>query len=84
MQALVDHSRRAPEYTSGLSPRAALSLLHAARAWALLEGRDKVIPEDIQAVLPGIVGHRLRPVNETAHQSSRDIARVLIDAVAIP
>ena len=50
VQALVEHSRRAPEFASGLSPRAALSLLHASRAWALLQGRDKVIPEDVQAI----------------------------------
>src|SRR5262247_1975709 len=45
IQELVEHSRRAPEYANGLSPRAALALLHAARAWALLEGRDKIVPE---------------------------------------
>ena len=60
VQAIVEHTRRSPEFTTGLSPRAALALLHAARAWALLEGRDKVLPEDVQAVLPGVAGHRLR------------------------
>lgn len=84
VQALVDYSRRSPDYTSGLSPRAALSLLHASRAWALLEGRDKVIPEDIQSVLPGIAGHRLRPVNDGVRHTSADTARALINAVAIP
>ncbi len=54
VQALVEHTRRAPDYVAGLSPRAALALLHAARAWAYVEGRDKVIPEDVQAVLPGV------------------------------
>jgi len=43
IQALVEHSRRSPEYATGLSPRAALALLHASRAWALIEGRDKVL-----------------------------------------
>ncbi len=84
VQALVEHSRRSPEYASGLSPRAALSLLHAARAWALLEGRDKVIPEDIQAVLPGIAGHRLRPMHDGVRHTSINTARGLISAVAIP
>src|SRR5439155_275907 len=64
IQALVEHSRRSPEYATGLSPRAALALLHASRAWALIEGRDKVVPEDVQAVLPGVAGHRLRPVHD--------------------
>ncbi|MFM9969633.1 MAG: AAA family ATPase [Burkholderiales bacterium] len=84
VQALVEYSRRSADYASGLSPRAALSLLHAARAWALLSGRDKVIPEDIQAVLPGIAGHRLRPVHDGVRHTSADTARQLIEAVAIP
>src|SRR5260221_8801447 len=69
IQGLVEHTRRSPEYTTGLSPRAALGLLHAARAWALIANRDKVVPEDVQAVLPGIAGHRLRPVHDGARQS---------------
>src|SRR2546429_9322160 len=60
IQALVEHSRRSPEYATGLSPRAALALLHASRAWALLEGRYKAVPEDVQAVLPGVALLRLR------------------------
>jgi MoxR-like ATPase len=44
---------------TGLSPRATLALLAAARAWAWLGGRDYLIPEDVQAVLPAVAGHRL-------------------------
>ena len=66
------------------SLRAALGLLASARAWALLESRDSVLPEDIQAVLPGIAGHRLRPVHDGARRSSIDTAAGLIAAVAIP
>jgi len=84
IQAIVEHTRRSPEYTTGLSPRAALALLNSARAWALLEGRDKVVPEDVQAVLPGIAGHRLRPVHDGVHRSSLDTAEGLISAVPIP
>jgi len=82
VQALVEHTRRAPDYVAGLSPRASLALLHAARAWAYVEGRDKVIPEDVQAVLPGVATHRLRP----AHDSQRrvDVGAQLIAAVPIP
>jgi MoxR-like ATPase len=43
----------------GLSPRAGLLLLAAARAWALLAGRPMVLPEDVQAVFPSVAGHRL-------------------------
>ena len=84
IQGLVEHTRRSPEYTTGLSPRAALGLLHAARAWALIANRDKVVPEDVQAVLPGIAGHRLRPVHDGVRQTSIDKANGLISAVPIP
>ncbi|WP_271407838.1 AAA family ATPase [Pseudomonas sp. Q1-7] len=57
---LVEATRSQPQFAWGLSPRASLALLSAARAWALLAGRDYVIPEDVQAVLPSVVGHRLR------------------------
>ncbi|EZP39684.1 AAA family ATPase [Janthinobacterium lividum] len=57
--ALV-HATRAPGvFADGLSPRAALALLQAARAWAALEGRDHVTPDDVQAVLLPVCAHRL-------------------------
>ena len=84
IQALVEHTRRSPDYITGLSPRAALALLNCGRAWALLEGRDKVVPEDVQAVLPGVAGHRLRPVHDGVRRSSMDTSENLISAVPIP
>ncbi|MDE9402625.1 AAA family ATPase [Pseudomonas aeruginosa] len=56
---LVEATRTQPAFALGLSPRGSLALLAAARAWALLAGRDYVIPEDVQAVLPAVAGHRL-------------------------
>jgi MoxR-like ATPase len=82
VQALVEHTRRSPHFSAGLSPRAALALLHSARAWALIEGRDKVIPEDVQAVLPGVAGHRLRPAHDAAQRI--DLQAMLVSAVPIP
>ncbi len=85
VQALVAHTRSSPQWQAGLSPRAALALLAAARAWALLEGRDHVLPEDVQAVLPGVAIHRLQPSGEaTARMNAGDIAARLIEAVPIP
>jgi MoxR-like ATPase len=84
IQSLVEHTRRTPEYATGLSPRAALALLHSSRAWALLEGRDKVVPEDVQAVLPGVAGHRLRPMHDGIRVTSVEKASGLIAAVPIP
>jgi MoxR-like ATPase len=84
VQAIVDHTRKSPEYASGLSPRAALGLLHAARAWALIAGRTHVIPEDVQAVLPGVVGHRLSPGPEASRLNGTDVAGHLLKEVAVP
>jgi len=84
VQAILRHTREEARYTHGLSPRAGLALLSAARAWALLDGRDAVIPEDVQAVLPGVVSHRLQAVGEYAKQNSSVLVRELIEAVAIP
>ncbi|EKD5498848.1 AAA family ATPase, partial [Pseudomonas aeruginosa] len=53
---LVEATRTQPAFALGLSPRGSLALLAAARAWALLAGRDYVIPEDVQAVLPAVAG----------------------------
>src|SRR5438105_9706144 len=82
IQSLVEHTRRTPEYTTGLSPRAALAIVHTARAWAMLEGRDKVIPEDVQAILPGVAEHRLRPAHDAARRI--DVGAQLLAAVPIP
>ncbi|HVL35702.1 MAG TPA: MoxR family ATPase [Burkholderiales bacterium] len=82
VQAIIEHTRRSPHYVAGLSPRAALALLHSARAWALLEDRDKVLPEDVQAVLPGVAAHRLRPAHDAARRI--DVGAQLLAAVPIP
>jgi len=84
VQALAAHTRRAPDYVNGLSPRAALALLHAARAWALMAGRGHVVPEDVQAVLPAVVSHRLVPAGEITIANGADVADQLIKQVAIP
>ena len=59
LQRIIDKTRQLPSFAMGLSPRAGLGLLHAGRAWALMEGRDFVRPDDVQAVLAAVVNHRL-------------------------
>ena len=59
VQDLIEQSRNTANFSNGISPRAALDLVSGARAWAMLAGRDYVIPEDVQDVLPAIIGHRL-------------------------
>ncbi|VUD56600.1 Holliday junction ATP-dependent DNA helicase RuvB [Thalassocella blandensis] len=60
VQRLVDFTRYDEDFTYGLSPRGAIALLRAAKAWALIHKREYVLPEDIQIVLPSVVGHRVR------------------------
>jgi len=60
VQRLLGYSRQGGLFVAGLSPRAGLGLLRAARAWALLAGRDYVAPEDVQVVLGPVTAHRLQ------------------------
>lgn len=83
VQALVERTRRDIAFQHGLSPRAGLALLAAARAWAWLAGRDMVLPDDVQAVLPAVARHRLLSAQGGGHARSEDVA-ALIRAVAIP
>ncbi|QJD98825.1 MoxR family ATPase [Massilia forsythiae] len=85
LQALAQASRSGRLFAEGLSPRATLALLQAARAWAALEGRDHVIPEDVQALLVPVCAHRLRPL-KAAHgvaMASRDLVLQLQKSVPV-
>jgi MoxR-like ATPase len=84
VQALTRASRDGSQFESGLSTRAAISLLRAAQAWAFLEGHTGVLPEDLQAVLPAVVGHRLRPRDAADRRGPAELARALLEAVPIP
>lgn len=82
LQALLVYTRISSRYTAGLSPRAGLALRQCAQAWALMHGREFALPEDVQAVLPGVAGHRLQMVSGT--ESQDDTATHLLNAVAVP
>jgi MoxR-like ATPase len=83
-QALLTFSRQSNRFRGGLSPRAGLGLLRAARAWAMLHHRGHVLPEDVQAVLPAVVSHRLHPGEDGLEQSATDRIGHLLGAVALP
>jgi MoxR-like ATPase len=85
VQALAQASRQSGLFAEGMSPRAAIALLHAARAWAALEGRNHVIPEDVQAVLVPVVAHRVRPLQAAGSSvlGSRDLVRQLMKSVPV-
>jgi len=80
LQALLAASRRHPEIRAGLSPRAGLALLGAARAWAMLSGRGHVLPEDIQALFVPLAAHRLLA---TRGADGALLARQLLTEVAV-
>ena len=80
--ALVRHTREHAGLRMGLSPRAGLSIRRAAQAWALLDGRAGVIPEDVQAVFPAVVNHRLLATAE--REAGAPTAEEILAAVAIP
>ena len=84
VQAIIAYTRSAPEYDTGLSPRAGLALLRCAQAWAMMENRSHVLPEDIQAILSGVVCHRLMPREQSATMRPAEITAELIARVPIP
>ncbi|HCK82216.1 MAG TPA: AAA family ATPase [Candidatus Competibacteraceae bacterium] len=84
VQALLAFSRQSSRFRGGLSPRAGLGLLRAARAWALLHRRGHVLPEDVQAVLAAAVSHRLHPGEDGLEQSPADLVGHLLASVALP
>ena len=79
--ALLQATRQHEQFVHGLSPRAGLGLLAAAKAWALLEDRDHVLPEDIKAVFVAVVAHRLTP--RLPGSSSVELAQRLLDHVPL-
>ncbi len=83
LQALLAASRTEARFIAGLSPRAGLGFLRAAQAWAFLQGRAYVQPEDVQAVLPALVPHRLFPAVGLSNPADDWAARILLE-VPIP
>jgi MoxR-like ATPase len=81
LQALLSYTRTSSRYAAGLSPRAGLALKQCAQAWAMMQGRDFAVPEDVQAVLPGVAGHRLQ--SAAGVEASHNAVTELLKAVAV-
>jgi MoxR-like ATPase len=82
VQALLSASRTHGDIRVGLSPRAGLSLLNAARACAVLAGRGYCLPEDVQTVFPGVAAHRLIPAG-TSNLSRDQLATALLTSTGV-
>ena len=86
VQSLIAHTRASGKYAEGLSPRGGLALLAAARAWAWLDGREHVIPEDVQNIMPCVAGHRLHATSRETGRAlhGKELVSQLIAAVPVP
>lgn len=83
VQNVLAATRSGQWFMQGLSPRAGMAVLRAAKARALLSGRDYVAPDDVQAILPQTVAHRLTPVSRAGRGSVEQV-RAMIDALPLP
>ena len=83
VQDLIAATRSGRWFIQGLSPRAGIAVLRAARAQAFVSGRDYVAPDDIQAILPQTVAHRLVPVGDAGRGAFEQV-RAMVDAIPLP
>lgn len=80
VQRIIAFTRYEGGYQYGLSPRGALALLRSAKAWALIHGRSHLVPEDVQAVLPSVVDHRLA---EAADGGAHSVSQQVLNSVPV-
>lgn len=83
VQRIVHFTRTEPQFACGLSPRGAMALLACAKTWAFIHGRDHVLPEDVQAVMPAVVGHRVREVTDYDNSSGNALVGRVIHTVDV-
>jgi len=83
VQELIAATRSGRWFVQGLSPRAGIALIRAAKAQALIEGRDYLAPDDVQAILAQTIAHRLVPVSDAGRGSVEQV-RAMMEAVALP
>jgi MoxR-like ATPase len=83
VQDLLEFTRSCGRFQVGLSPRAGLNLLMAAKSWAFIAGRDYTLPEDVQEVMPWVLGHRLRSREDLAEMPAEPLMALLRE-VPIP
>lgn len=83
LQDLIDATRNGQWFMQGLSPRAGLAVLRVARAQAFLQGRDYVAPDDVRAILPQTVAHRLTPRREASLGAFEQV-NAMLETIALP
>src|SRR5690606_847041 len=75
--SLLDQSRMSNAF-QGLSPRAGKDIVKASKAWAYIHGRDFVLPDDVQAILPSVISHRLSPFQNQSFEQDKELTQKLI------
>ncbi len=83
VQDLIAATRSGRWFLQGLSPRAGIALVRASKAQALISGRDYVAPDDVQAILPQTIAHRLLPIGEAGRGATEQV-RAMVEAIALP
>jgi MoxR-like ATPase len=83
VQDLIAATRSSKWFLQGLSPRAGIAVVRAAKAQALLSGRNYVAPDDVQAVLPQTIAHRLIPVGDSGRGAVEQV-RAMLQAIPLP
>lgn len=83
IQQLVKFTRESKDFSTGLSPRGALALVHTAKAWALVNNRDHVLPEDVQAIVPAVVEHRVRGAADHTGHGGESMTEKLLATVDV-
>jgi MoxR-like ATPase len=83
VQDILEYTRTSSHFHVGLSPRAGMGIIGAARSWAYIDGRDYVLPEDVQKIIPWVVGHRLRSQEDLEELPKSRLVSILSE-VPIP
>jgi len=83
VQRLIRYTRESPDLEYGISPRGGLALLNCAKSWAYIEGREYVVPEDIQGLLEPVFAHRLRTSDNAAEYGGNALIRKILNQVDV-
>ena len=83
IQRLVSYSRYDSKLGYGLSPRATLSMVQSAKAYALVKGRDHVVPEDVQTILEPVAQHRLQPASDITGHMGISVVKQMLENVDV-
>ncbi len=82
-QRLIAFTRDKDEYHIGLSPRGSLAMMRAAKTWAFMAGRNHVVPEDLQTILPAVVEHRLRANMDEEGRTGASLVQRMLNEVDV-